>query len=173
MFQIHNLQKVGQDHGVQFLQCCHSAANIKIYKTRPTCIFMLSQTISEILTFQVLNLQKEVDQGHGVKFSHWRHSMENIKIYKCRSVYFLLTETVSDILTFQIMYPQKAGRGNGIRFSQWCHLVANIKICKGSPMHYCASSNRFSHIDVSNFLPSKSRSRSRSKIFAMMPFDGK
>ena len=51
MFQILYLQKVGQGHGVQFSQGCHSMVNIKIYKSRPH-IFALALTTSEILTFQ-------------------------------------------------------------------------------------------------------------------------
>ena len=53
--------------------------------------------------------------------------------------------------------------------------MANIKNNKSRPkkMHFCASSKHFRDINISNFWPSKSRTRSRSIIFAMTPFDGK
>ena len=41
------IQKVGQGHGVQFLQLHHLMANVKIYKYLPE-IFGLALTISEI-----------------------------------------------------------------------------------------------------------------------------
>ena len=38
---------------------------------------------------------------------------------------------------------------------------------------FCASSSHFRDINVSNLLPSKNKSRSRSTIFAITPLDGK
>ena len=49
----------------------------------------------------------------------------------------------------------------------------NNKIYKRCFLHFSASSNRFRCINISNFLPSKSRSRSRSTLFRLTPFDGK
>ena len=51
--------------------------------------------------------------------------------------------------------------------------MANIKNYKSCPINFCASSHHFRDITISNLLPSKSRSRSRSTIFARRPFDGK
>ena len=41
--------------------------------------FALALTVSEILTFEIIDLEKI---GHGVKLLHWRHSIANIKIFK-------------------------------------------------------------------------------------------
>ena len=92
---------------------------------------MLALTFSEILTFQIIDLQK-VGQGRGVQFSQYFHSMANIKIYKSRPYIFGLPLTVSEIgqLNFQFFLPSKVGHGNGIQFSRLRHSMAIIKINK-------------------------------------------
>ena len=47
--------------------------------------------------------------------------------------------------------------------------MANVKIYKSRPMHVYASSNHFRNINISDFLSSKSKSRSQSTIFIMRP----
>ena len=63
-FHIFDLQEVGQDHEVKFLQLRHSMANINDYKSR-AAHFLPAITTSEILTFHIFYLQKV---GHGVQF---------------------------------------------------------------------------------------------------------
>ena len=66
------------------------------------CIFALALTISEILAFQIFDLEK-LGQGQGVQFLQLRHSMANIKVNKSRLIYFPPALTVSEILTFQTL----------------------------------------------------------------------
>ena len=73
-------------------------ANIKIYKSR-WIYFELALTVSDILTFQMFELQK-VGQGHGIYISQCCPSMANIKIYTSSLMHFsLLSLTDSKLLT--------------------------------------------------------------------------
>ena len=83
-FQIGDLQYV--DHGIEFSQCFHSMAEIKIYKSRSMHFCVISDCIREI-NVRFLYLQK-VDQSHTVQFSQRHHSMANIKIYTSRPINF-------------------------------------------------------------------------------------
>ena len=78
------IQKVGQSHGVQFLQWRYLMANIKIYQIPPYFI-ALALTVSDILTFQVC-LPSKVGYSHGVQLSLcWQiiyANIENVKICK-------------------------------------------------------------------------------------------
>ena len=65
--EMFNLHKVGQGHGVQFLQIHHSMANIKMYTCLPQ-IFTLALNFSELYKFLMFNFQKIV-QGHALTFS--------------------------------------------------------------------------------------------------------
>ena len=47
-----DLEKVGQDHEVHFLQLHHSMANVPIYKCLPH-IFAPALTVSDIYKFQI------------------------------------------------------------------------------------------------------------------------
>ena len=61
----------------------------------------------------------------------------------------------------------------GIEFSQFPHSMTNVKIYNCHPQFCCHSSYRSRYIKFSTSLPSKSRSRSRSAIFSIIPFDCK
>ena len=52
-------------------------------------------------------------------------------------------------------------------------LLANIKIFKSRWMQFCASSHCFRDMNILHFSPSKSMSKSRSKIVSMTQFDRK
>ena len=56
---------------------------------------------------------------------------------------------------------------------QWCHLVININVYKSHNAHFCASSHRFSHINVANVWSWKFRSSSQSTMITVVTFDGK
>ena len=117
-------------------------ANIKPTKVVPS-IFALALTISEILVFQIFNLQKSrsrsqstifaitpfdnkyqnlsnlLDDSWSIFFLQWGHSMTNIKTYNSCHMHFCANLTVSEILRFQIVYLQKVGHGHGVYFLQW------------------------------------------------------
>ena len=84
----------------------------------------------------------KVDEGHWIQYSQWNHSMGNIKIY-------------TDIVW--IFYLKKMGQDHELHFSQWCNSIKNIKVNKCHSIHFCASSNRFRGINISQFLPSTGR----------------
>ena len=75
--EIFDLEKVGQDHGVQLSQWCHSKANIKDFKSRISHFFAPTFTVSEILTLEMFDLEKE-SQGNGVLLPQRSHSMSNL-----------------------------------------------------------------------------------------------
>ena len=61
-----------------------------------------------------------------------------------------------------------------MQFSQLYHSMANVKSTNVSPTFFaCASSYDFRDIQFLNILSPESRSRSRSAIFAITPFDRK
>ena len=60
-----DLENVGNFHGVQLLQCCHSMAKKSISIKVICYIYMLARTISEILTIEIFDLEK-VGHGHGI-----------------------------------------------------------------------------------------------------------
>ena len=91
-------------------------------------------------------------------------------VFKVNS-HVALALTVFKILTFQIVYLEKVGQGHWVWLLQWSYLLANIQIFKSRSVQFCAGSHRFVYIDISRFWSSKSRSRSRSTIFAMTQFD--
>ena len=62
-FFIFDLQKVGQDYGVKFLQFHRSMPNVKIYKCL-SHIFALGLTVCEKLIFLPFDLEN-VDHGNG------------------------------------------------------------------------------------------------------------
>ena len=62
-----DLENEDQGHGVQHSQWCHSMTNITLCKSHMTD-FVISLTVSEILTFQISHLEN-VGQGHGVQHS--------------------------------------------------------------------------------------------------------
>ena len=45
------------------------------------CIFVIALTVSEILMFQMSDLEN-LGQDHGVQQSQWSHSIANINLYK-------------------------------------------------------------------------------------------
>ena len=81
-------------------------------------------------------------------------------LQKLPHTFFMLAVTMPEILMFQICYHQKVCQGHGVQFLQWDHLMANVQIYK--------SSNHFKDLNVSNFWPSKSSSKSKSIISSMM-----
>ena len=97
------LKKVGQGHGVNsiFAMRLFDGKYKKLQKT--PIFYSLALNISEILTFQIVYLQK-VGQGHEVQFSQWGHSMANIKIYKSRSVYFYVSSNLFRDINVFICY---------------------------------------------------------------------
>ena len=60
-------ENVAQGRSVRFSQWFHLVANIKMYKC-PITEFELALTISEILVFEIFEVEK-VGQGHGVILS--------------------------------------------------------------------------------------------------------
>ena len=73
-------------------------------------MFALALAVSQILKFQLFDLQK-VDQGHMYIFLCY-HSLTNIQIYNSRSGHFALPLTISWVSKFKIFDPQKVGQGN-------------------------------------------------------------
>ena len=63
-FQIFEIRKVGQGHGIRFRNDANRSQISKCTKMFP-CIFALALIVSKILTFQICDLQ-HVGQGHGV-----------------------------------------------------------------------------------------------------------
>ena len=82
------------------------------------------------------------------------------------------------ILQFQIYniykktYFNKVGQCHEVQFSQLHRSMANVKNLRMF-LHIFELALTFSEIKMLNFLPLKSRSRSRCAIFAIIPFDGK
>ena len=77
-------------------------ANINLRKVIAG-IFMLAFTVSEILWFEMFDLEN-FGQGYVVQHLQWSHSMENINIYKCHTrAFFLLALTIFQILAFHIL----------------------------------------------------------------------
>ena len=74
---------------------------------------------------------------------------------------------------FQMHDIQKVGQGHRVQFRQLYHSMAICQNLQMSSTHSCASFYRYRDIKMLNYLPPKSRSRSKSKIFAITPFDGK
>ena len=138
------------------------------------------------ITFEIFDLEN-VGQGseyniHSGFDSQWihpftmdvnSHSMENIKICKRRAMrFYASSHHVRDVNVSNCYH--RVGRRHGVQFSQCCPSMANIKIHKSRNMRFCfCRIYIIGDINVSNCLPSKSWSRSRSTIFSMMPFDGK
>ena len=80
------LERVGQGHGIVFLQWCHSIANIKICKkSYNACLHQLSPF--QILMFQMFG-RKKVGLGHRIQLLQLCPSMANINIYKRLPVHF-------------------------------------------------------------------------------------
>ena len=75
-FQILYIEDLGQDHGEQYWQCCHSTENIYLNKSHWLHFFALALTVSEILKFQICDLENLV-QGHRVQHSQWWNSVAN------------------------------------------------------------------------------------------------
>ena len=73
-----------QGYRVQNPQYCHSMANIKIYKSCSVHFFALALTVSNKLTFQIVDLEK-VGQGHVVQLLKWCHFMADIEIFISRA----------------------------------------------------------------------------------------
>ena len=48
--------------------------------------FALALTVSEILTFEIFELEK-VDQGHGVQHRQCRRQIANVKFNKCHFLF--------------------------------------------------------------------------------------
>ena len=84
---------------------------------------------------------------------------------------FALALAVSEILNVMFVYLKKIGQGQVIHFSHWYHSMANDKIYKRLPYN-SALALTISDIKIKTILPSKSRSRSCSRVFGMTLFDG-
>ena len=69
-------------------------------------IFALALTLSEMLTFKIVYLQK-VDQGNRAQFSQCCPLMAHIEIDKSHPMHFSLALTISETLIFHIFYLQK------------------------------------------------------------------
>ena len=130
------------------------------------CIFALALTVSEKLTFQIFNLKK-VGQGHEEQFSQCCPSLANIEInnisWICQPAL-----SISEIFTFQFFIFKS-------RSMSWSTIfvMENIKIYKNHPVNFCSRSNSFRNINATISFTYKSRSRLRSTVFAMAPFDVK
>ena len=99
------------------------------------------------------------------------YSMANVQTCKLLSHIFALALSVKEIKNCSF-YLEKVGNGHEVQFSQLRHLMANVTFCKWLT-RFCACSYRFRDINVSHFLPSKCRSKSRWTIFSIAPFDDK
>ena len=87
---------------------------------------------------------------------------------------FALALTVFEILTFEIFDLERQDQGQRVQHSLWwCYSMANVEIYKCYLLQFCVSSHRFRDIDIWNIWPWKSRSRSKSITFAMMPLVNK
>ena len=70
-------------------------------------------------------------------------------------------------------YLQKVGLGHGVQFSCWHNSIGNIKIYKRLRLIFVQTLTISDILKFIYFLPSKSRSKSSSTIFAMTTFDSK
>ena len=86
-FLIFDLQKIGQCHGVLYLQLFDG--QISNSKKVVPCIYAPIPIVSELLTFQIFDLEK-VGQCHRVQLSQWCHSITNVKILKRNFVTFFI-----------------------------------------------------------------------------------
>ena len=93
--------------------------------------------------------------------------MANVQIYKCLQHVFALALTLFQRQKQIIFYLQQVRQ-----FSQLHHPMANVKNLQMSPK-LCLLALTFSEILKFKIFTSKSRSRSRSAIFSIIPFDSK
>ena len=84
--------------------------------TKESHIFALALTVSEIIKFTIIDLQK-VGKSHEVQFSYRHHSMVNVKFYKSLSHIFALALAVSEILKFKKFDRQKLDQSHEAQFS--------------------------------------------------------
>ena len=109
---------------------------------------------------------QQVCQGHAIAPFHG----------KCQNLQMFPTHFPASSYRFRdnkiIFYLQKVYQGHRWQFSQLRLSMANINL-QMSPVQFFANPCRFRDITILNLLPSKSMSRSQSKIFAITSFDGK
>ena len=133
---------------------------------------MPTRIVRDINVSKFCNCKKQVNNT----LYNFRNDAIRWKISKCIKVVrciFSLVLTVLEIFTFQIDDLQKVGKDHRVEFSQCFHSMTNIyQNLRSRPMKFCAISNCFRYIKVSNFLSSKRRARSPSTIFTMILFDG-
>ena len=93
--QMFDIEEVGQGHEVQFSQVLSFDCNYPSTKVI-TCIFALARSVSGILTFKIVYLQKLVK----VTEYNFRSgpSMAIVKIHKSHHMNFALALTFSDIV---------------------------------------------------------------------------
>ena len=86
-------------------------------------LFTLSLTISEILRFEMFDLEN-VGQGHLVQHSQWNHLVANINFYKSQSPHFTLVLDVFEILRFEMFDIANIGQGHRVQHGQRCSSMA-------------------------------------------------
>ena len=98
-------------------------------------IFTPALAVSEILSFQIVDLQK-IGQDHGVQLPQLGHSMTDITIYKSVPVDFYASPNHPREINVSMFYLQTVGQGHEAQFSQCDQSGENIKINKSSPIHF-------------------------------------
>ena len=88
-----------------------ATANINFCKSHMTHFFVIALTVSEILTFQMCDLEN-LGQGDGVQHSQWSHSMSTS--LKVVLEHFSLAVTVLIYLYFKIRNVENIGQGHDL-----------------------------------------------------------
>ena len=103
-----DLENVGQSRRVQLLQWSHSMKNIKIYRSR---LFELPLTISEIITFEIVDLEKSRSRSHSTTFAMTPFDGNYTNLWKSCEIFFLVVDLiVSGILMFERVAFEKIGQ---------------------------------------------------------------
>ena len=123
----------------------------KCAKTTYSHTLLRCSTVSEILTFKIVYLQK-VGQGHGVKFFSRKH-IDGIyqNLQKNPTYIFALALTISVILFFFSLDLRKCRSRSGGKFCSMTSFDNKWKNLQITPRHFYASSYCFKDIKIFNF----------------------
>ena len=124
------LRKVGQVHGVKFLQWPHSVSRFKIYKRLSNIFYASSHRFRDV---NILNVWPSKSRSRSQSTSlAMKHLIVNVKIYNWLPHIFALAHTVWKILIF-ILLPSKCRSRSRSTSLAWYHSMANVKIFKWLP----------------------------------------
>ena len=130
LFEIIDIEKVVQGHGVLHSQLRYSIGKIKkINRSRPKHFFRIRcQILNSKLAYERFDLDNNRLMSRITTFAMATFGGKYQILKKAYASFFVLALTVSEIKTFDIFDFKNVFQGHGMLFSQWHHSIANIRL---------------------------------------------